>query len=215
MLLALASLGGCMRIYPDPELPDVEVGWFEQDCVGGNGDVTITLNGVDDTSEHYEMAAPCSDSKATFKDVSRQRFHISGQIVDRMGAVRSMSDADVDVRNGFDERAYLSFATASNFIVQWTFDMGATCESLGAIEVGVDFSQAGQVQYEYDGYCPMAWMTGSASPGVYDVSLFAFTPSNTIVATSAPIAAVPIVNGTPRDIGTIVLTPCGASCPQP
>ncbi|MBL0219514.1 MAG: hypothetical protein IPQ07_37305 [Myxococcales bacterium] len=65
--LALAALGltGCMRIYPDPELPDVTVLWGEQDCRDGTGNVAITLTGVD-TPSTATTTVPCTDHTVAF-----------------------------------------------------------------------------------------------------------------------------------------------------
>ena len=41
------ALGGCMVIYPDPELPDVVARWYEDDCHADSSNVVMTLAGVD------------------------------------------------------------------------------------------------------------------------------------------------------------------------
>src|SRR5262249_45758768 len=46
-LLVLAGLAGCMRIYPDPELPDLTVEWDEFECMDATADIAITVTGVD------------------------------------------------------------------------------------------------------------------------------------------------------------------------
>jgi len=205
-----------MKIYPDPELPDVEVNWYDGDCVDGTGDVEVEMIGVDDASERYTTTVVCRVAKTTFVNVSRQRFHVTGKLHDDAGGVFSAAEADVDLRNGYDESAYMFFGGSfSNYRVGWTFDMGATCESIGADAVEVLFSINGQVFSGMGEFCDFGALTGSMPPGVYSVTAEAFTQDNLTVATSlVPIDGANIGNNGITDIGTIVLTPCGSSCPD-
>ena len=108
LLIVTMTLGGCMRIYPDPELPDVTVTWFEQDCRDGAVAVAITLTGLD-TPSTVTTTVPCADLTVEFPDVARQRFHVGGALLDLAGNVSSTSEADVDLRTGFDQTADLYF----------------------------------------------------------------------------------------------------------
>ena len=54
--LASLALGGCMRIYPDPELPDVVTQWDEIDCRPGTGKVVVALVGSTGSGKSTTMA---------------------------------------------------------------------------------------------------------------------------------------------------------------
>ena len=217
-LLALVLLGasGCMKIYPDPELPDVLVEWYEGDCQDDGVNIEITMTGVDDPTERHTATVACEMMKTTFKDVSRQRFHVTGSLVDGMGGVFAASEADVDLRNGFDETAYLYFGVAfSNFRVSWTFDMGDTCTSLNADGVQVIFLRNGEPYFASGGPCELGTINDSGQPGTYSVGAAAFDFDGVTVAYSMqPIPDVTIGFSGHVDIGTIVLTACGSTCPD-
>jgi hypothetical protein len=98
-----------MKIYPDPELPDIDVEWSEPDCDDGAVDVALSLIGVDDPALRQEQTIPCADLNATFADVSRQRHRIEARLLDGQGAELNMAEYEVDLRDGLDETAYLYF----------------------------------------------------------------------------------------------------------
>jgi hypothetical protein len=203
-----------MRIYPDPELPDIKVTWLDGTCTQDIGDVALSVTGVDDPTEHHEMQVACTALAATFVNVSRQRFHIVGQLLDTAGGIYNATESDVDLRNGFDESVDLYFGEFDNFRIAWTFDMGATCASLGTDLVGIRFSQNGQVLFQQSAACRVGVTTGSAMPGVYTVGAEAFSLDGvTHAVAQQELPNVPIMPGSQLDLGTIVLTPCGASCP--
>ena len=140
LLAAFAvALGGCMRIYPDPELPDVKVTWFEDDCQPGTGDISITLIGMD-SDVRIPLTAPCSDLEATLVDVARERYRFEALLEGDDGEVFSRYDSLIDLRDGIDERVDMYFGGFSNFRVAWTFEGGATCESLGAEGISLTFT---------------------------------------------------------------------------
>jgi len=220
IVFVAAALGasGCMKIYPDPELPDVKVEWFEGDC--GNGvDISLVLTGVDDPSEHYEMTVACDAYKTAFKDVKRQRFRLDGTLLDSSGGVVGESAYDVDLRNGFDVTASLFFGGADSFRVAYVFDAGATCQSLAADEVDVVFSMGGQVFATAGVPCDFGEVSSYASPGTYSMMGFALRYTNNsgivVAATQQPLDNILIQSGLRVDLGTIVLTPCGSTCPDP
>ncbi|HUS28810.1 MAG TPA: hypothetical protein VMZ53_09875 [Kofleriaceae bacterium] len=216
-LLVVVALTGCMRIYPDPELPDVEVEWYEGDCdQPGIGDVSIELTGIDDPTAHHNVTVACGPAKTVIKDVSRQRFKVVGQLLMTSGEVYSAAEYEVDLRNGFDQTAYLYFGSFDTFRVAWTFDMGATCASVGADGVSVMFSMNDEPFFATDERCELGALTGSAPSGTYSISAIAYNfDSGAVLATSlAPVPDVTIQAGMRVDIGTIVLTPCGSSCPD-
>src|SRR5688572_16748673 len=159
-----------MKIYPDPELPDVQVEWYEGDCAGDVANIDIVMTGIDDPSERYTATLACTAMKTEFADVTRQRFHVTGVLKDAMGADAGTTETDVDLRNGFDETAFLYFGIAfTNFRIAWTFDMGASCESLGADGVDVMFEQNGQFAFIHGGWCDLNMLTGNAFGGPFTV----------------------------------------------
>src|ERR1051325_8713627 len=83
-LVAVIALGGCMRIYPDPDLPDVEVSWTKDDCAPGTGDVVVSLVGVDTPSYRSDVTVACNTLKTTYNDVARERYRVEGQLLDTM-----------------------------------------------------------------------------------------------------------------------------------
>jgi hypothetical protein len=213
LIACVAALGGCMKIYPDPELPDVEVEWYDIDCRDGEGDVALTLIGVDDTTLRNQLTVPCSDLKATFKDVARQRYMLEGSLLDDTGVEFNRSpQMEIDLRNGIDEIAYLYFGGFSNFRIEWTFDMGATCGSLAVDGIQIEFATEGQALYHAGTYCQGTPHFGSAPDGIYTVTVRA-TANGTTVAVSPELPDVLIDFDTFSDLGTVVLTPCGGDCP--
>jgi hypothetical protein len=215
-LAAVASslvLSGCMKIYQDPELPDVEVEWFAADCEPGSADVVLKLTGVDDKAKMLDLVAPCTDGKATFVDVARERFLLDGILRGPGGEMLSHSGQDIDLRNGLDQTASLYFGSFENFFIAWTFDMGATCESLAADMVRVDFSsEISPEPFRFGTYCDDTPLFGSLPGGTFTASARAFS-DNTIVAVSAPTEVTHPNDGGIADLGTLVLVPCADSCP--
>ena len=208
-------LAGCMKIYPDPELPDVEVEWFDSDCEDDTGDVSLVMTGVDDTTERHEVTVPCTTAKTTFNDVSRQRFLIAGQLLDTSGGLYSAAETGVDLRNGFNESAFLAFGSYQNLHFSWLFDMGATCESLHADRVLFLLAIDGQLYSSNEAPCYFGAMGVSAPIGTFSATAYAYQlTSETLVAESQPIDPIVIDPGMRVDLGTVVLTPC-APCAQP
>jgi hypothetical protein len=213
LILCIAVLGGCMKIYPDPELPDIEVEWYDGDCSEDGGNVLLVLNGVDDATVHEEVTAACSSIKTTLVDVPRQRYKLQGSLLDAQGVEYNRSETEIDLRNGIDEHAYLYFGGFSNFRVEWTFDMGASCESVNAAYVQVEFAMDGQTFFGSSGPCYATPMFGNGPDGTYSVSLVAATDEGTTVAISPELPDVTLSFDTVTDLGTLLLTPCGAECP--
>lgn len=189
-----------MRIYPDPELPDVSVEWLTDDCRNGDETVTLTIDGVDSPS-HLEVTVPCTDIKAPFNDVKRERFHIAGHLRDATGGDISDATYDVDLRDGLDEDAFLYFGAFDDFRVAWTFEGGATCSSLGALEVQISFGD----QFAFTYPCDVSSANGNAPDGDFSVVLTAYD-GNGPVAQSAP-QDVTIDSMQFTNLGTFTLLP--------
>jgi hypothetical protein len=198
-------LGGCMRIYPDPELPDVEVTWFEDDCAPGRGNVTMTLIGLD-SETRVPLTVPCSDVKATFADVARERYRFEGFLEDADGEVFARNDSLIDLRDGLDEEVYLYFGSYSNFRVAWRFDMGAACETL-EMWVLLTFSHPdGTPAFLSSAPCLLTPFFGQFLAGTYTVQLSAMDESTT-VATSPESEPFELFEDELTDIGTMTLSP--------
>ena len=203
---ASVALGGCMAIYPDPELPDVIVRWYGEDCRPGTGAVAMALVGVDTTSR-AEVTVPCADLTTTFADVARERYRFEGLLQDDSGEAFSRSDAEVDLRDGFDERVDLYFGAFSNFRVAWAFDMGATCESLGADGISLRFSDPDMTPaFQTFAACSQTPFFGTFPGGTYTLGLRAFAGTTT-VATSPESEEFEIADPDLTDLGVVTLSP--------
>jgi hypothetical protein len=213
LIACITALAGCMKIYPDPELPDIEVEWYDGDCGETPTDMVLTLTGVDDTTVKLQTSAACSTTKATFKDVPRQRYKLQGSLFDDTGEELNRAQAEIDLRNGIDEHADLWFGSISNFRVDWTFDMDATCASLGVDFVQVEFSVDGEPRYGQGAPCPFRPLSGGAPKGVYTLRAYARDYEGTILAVSPEVPDLMFDFDTVTDVGTLVLTPCGDDCP--
>ena len=213
VILALA-ISGCMKIYPDPELPDITVTWGDQDCRDGSGNVAVTLTGLDADST-TTTTVRCKDLTVAFPNVARQRFHVAGSLLDLTGSELVSSDGgDVDLRNGFDRSTNLYFEGFSNFRVAWVFDGGASCGSLGATSIGIVFSLPGMPDVDaYQTFCEQHDLSGMIAPETYTAHLQAYAGDQTVVAVSTETAPFVITATGHVDLGTLTLTPCGAACP--
>lgn len=205
-------LAGCMRIYPDPELPDIEVTWYVDDC-GEGSRVELALVGLDNGSR-VEASAPCDGdgAKAVFADLTRQRYRIDADLFDADGQLVSTTLDEPDLRNGIDHDVELYFSTSSSYQVRWTFDMGASCASLAADSILIDLLPDPFLQSITS--CAEGSYYGYAQNGTYTLRLYAISDFGTVVATSPESAPFTLFSPAPADLGLITLSPCGASCPE-
>lgn len=208
---AVLALASCMKIYPDPELPDVDVEWSEPDCSDGAVNVALALIGVDDPTLREERTIPCADLKARFADVSRERHRIEATLLDAQGAELDMAEYEVDLRDGLDETAYLYFGDFDNYRVLWMFDMGASCAALAVDEVVIEFSSQQQPGFSRSGPCEFGMQFGSAPEGVFAVRAIALSDGSPVAA-SPKTPELAFVPGMFTLIGTLVLSPCSADC---
>jgi hypothetical protein len=213
-LIACVVLAGCMKIYPDPELPDAEISWYDGDCREETGDVVVALVGVDDTSLRSELVAPCTDARVTFVDVLRQRFRVEGTLKTTGGDVFTTAEGEIDLRNGFDVETSLYFGGFDNFRASWMFDVGHTCESLGAFDILIELSlPGGQPAYGASGYCQLGALTARMPPGTYTARAIAFSAQDQEPVAISPSSPELMLTATGfSDAGTFVLSPCGTDC---
>ncbi len=196
-----------MKIYPDPELPDIEVEWFEGDCRDGGGEVDISLMGVDNTSFRADQTLPCLDVHAAFADLARERYRLDATLHTPSGDVVSNRSEDLDLRNGLDKTVSLYFGDLKNVHVAWTFDMGATCESLAADFVIAEFASTMFPEpFELSASCEDTQLTGFVPDGTYTVVAHALSDMTT-VAESPRSSEIVISFRLFADVGTLVMSP--------
>ena len=191
-----------MRIYPDPELPDVTVDWLAEDCRNGDETVYLSLESLD-SSDHPEVTIPCSDVKHTFVDVKRERYRVKGELRTATGETLVPAEGEADLRNGFDESTFLYFGGFDNFRVSWTFDMGATCDSLHVAYIDVRLSD----QIGLGLPCDFGSGTGNAPDGDFTVTLRAFEFGGEAPVAESEPRMITIDSTTFTDIGTFTLVP--------
>jgi hypothetical protein len=191
-----------MRIYPDPELPDVKVEWIAEDCRAGDEIVALTLDSKDST-DHRELSIACTELKATFADVKRERYVVKGELRNPAGVLITPAEQDVDLRNGFDESAFLYFGGFDNFRVSWNFDMGATCDSLHVAYIDVRLSDVLGLGLP----CDFGSGTGNAPDGDFTVTLRAFEFGGEAPVAESESRMITIDSSTFTDLGTFTLVP--------
>ena len=217
--LALAlAVTGCMRIYPDPELPDVKVEWYpELDCMADSDRVAVSITAGEPAVEVATATAPCADGSLRIVNVARERYHVTAQIEDEAGGMLGYYEEDIDLRDGLSERVSAFFGRGFDTLVHaaWTFDAGASCDSLEATQVSLWFAMPGQAPYVFAGESCAAGMTFQSVPvqGTYTVSARALGPRG-FVAVSPETPPVELSPRLVVDLGTFVLSPCGDACPQ-
>ncbi len=210
-VLAVA-LGGCMKIYPDPELPDVVITWDEFTCEDAPGQVHISLYDFDGATPLDERTAPCSALSVRFDDVARERYRLEGELV-TADRVIPTEGVEADLRDGVNERVFMYFDTFSNLRVEWTFAPGSSCATLGALWVAIDVSLPDET-FEFSNTVPCdlpSYMTRLAED-TFRIRVRAISNSLTTVGV-APDEEVVIGAGL-TDLA-VVLAPCGADCPEP
>jgi hypothetical protein len=200
-----------MRIYPDPELPDVVVEWFtESDCSDDSDRVVVSLSTVDPPAEVGMATVPCRDGSVRLDDVARVRYHVAAHLEDLTGAVLGGYDTDIDLRDGLNERVstYFGRARYNNFRVAWTFDMGASCAALSATVMGLQASMpGGQPLFAWQAPCGApVFVNEIPIPGTFTLSARAIA-ANGVVATSPESTPFEVTFGTITDVGTLTLTP--------
>ena len=202
-----------MRIYPDPELPDLKVTWFDFDCMDATADVGIVVTGVDTPTTVLMQTAPCTDLELKFVNLARERYRVTGTTYDTSGAMGRTADEDADLRAGFDKTVSFFFQAIPNFSVEWQFTNGDSCASLGATDVTTYFSLPGMPDaFGYGAPCEAMVFTISMPAGTYTARVRA-SDGNGFVAAGPEIAEF-VVGNVLTDLGVQLLTACsGSACP--
>lgn len=210
-IAAALALGGCMKIYPSTELPDLEIDWYAESCGPDAPDVAITLVGLDDGSTQ-ERIVPCADGGVTIGDADRSRYRIDGTLQGPGGDFLAMSSQEVDLRNGIDASASLYFETSSLLRITWEFAGGSTCEALEADTIDLVFFEADFGPHTTSTSCAFGQFVGNPYGTDLTVELRAVSRRRTVAVSerSGPITVMP---PDPLLVGPLVLVPCGADCP--
>ena len=218
LVVLLAGAAGCMRIHPDPELPDVIVEW-PTDC--GDDGVTVRVDVVSPDGTEVSQDAACADGKVRVEDLERTSHTITASLLDADGAVLGRAiPSEVDLVGGHSRRSYLpEFARDHSFYrVAWTFDGGDTCASLGARSMLIDLRNDERAIWG-GGACADGALGFPVpiEPGTYTLRVFAYRPGDdAAVAASQPRPDVVIPDrGALADLGTIALTRCTPICETP
>ena len=202
-----------MKIYPDPELPDLDVEWYSFDCRDGTPEVVLSLTGIDDATFQAERVVPCTDLKATFADLPRERFRLDGALRMSGDPLFGTYTEELDLRNGLDKRAYLYFGGFENVRVELAFDMGATCQSLMVDTIVVEFTSTSFPEpLAQPTLCGQDLLFTSLPDGIYTARARAVA-GETTVAISPESAQAAVNFETFTDFGTLVMSPCDPSCP--
>jgi hypothetical protein len=210
-LLTLAVLlGGCMKIYPSTELPDLDVEWYTDDCT--SPEVAVTLVGLDDGSV-TEHIFPCEDMRATIEDLDRALYRVDGSVLGPDGTIEMTSSQEADLRNGIDENVYLYFAGSSYLRITWDFADGASCESLDADTVDLDFFDPDYGIYTMSTACGFGVFVGYPFGNGLTVQLRAVSRRKT-VAVSARTDTIDIMPPEELLLGPLTLVPCANDCPD-
>lgn len=202
-----------MKIYPDPELPDIEATWFAEDCRVGTGDVALTLTGVDTPTFRAELTVACAATKATFVDIPRERYKLDATLRTTAGDEFASYEQDFDLRNGLDKRADMYFGGFANVRVAWAFEAGSSCESLGAELVTVEFSNPDLGEpFGLSAPCQESVLFATLPDGLFTALARAESQQATVAVSPVSDEFELTVDGL-TDVGTLVLAPCGADCP--
>lgn len=210
-VLAAGVTGGCMKIYPDPELPDIVVTWDEYSCEDGSEQVRISLYAFEGTAPIDERTVPCNAVSVRFEDVARERYRVDGELV--AGEQTYTTDGvEADLRDGVNERVYMYFDTFSNLRIEWTFEPGSSCSSLGAQWVAIDVAYPDEAfGFSNTTPCQLPSYMMHLSEETFRIRVRAIANNRTVAV--APEQDVVIGPGL-TDLA-VVLAPCGADCPEP
>lgn len=205
-----------MRIYPDPELPDVEVEWFvEGECVSDDDRVVATLSTIDPAEEVGTATASCKEGRVRFEDVERVRYRVVAKLEDTTGAALGGYEEEVDLRAGINKRIFSFFGRSplSNFRVRWTFDMGASCEALSADSVVLLAKMVGGGPFFFfNAPCSAPLLSDIIfAGGMFTITARAMAGDD-MVAASPDSAPFLVTHEGIVDVGTLTLSPC-TECP--
>jgi hypothetical protein len=140
---AALALGACMKIYPDPELPDIVVEWSVEE--GCSTDVaTMRIEAVRDAAPDEPPVVEdvvCSSGEGRIEDLARERYTVTVVLLDDEGEILGRAEPlDADLRDGTSSREHVWFFLRDEGLVTvaWSFANGETCASLGAMSIQIE-----------------------------------------------------------------------------
>ena len=208
-LLAVA-LTGCMRIYPDGEMPDLHVYWTESDCRPETPSVRVAVSLRDDTPV-AEQTVPCEALQMTFKDVKPARYQVDSSLLLPDGEAFSAWRNELDMRDGFDAEEYVYFGGGGYLRIGFELADGATCTSIGADLVLLEFEDDLGNPTTTSTACELSPWVGSpfGASSTYTVQLRAVDYETiTTRAISPVVGPFTVMPPMLTNLGTITLTPC-------
>jgi hypothetical protein len=206
-LVAIAATG-CMRIYEDGNLPDIEIEWLVPLLVVTSSadepapQIAALRFDIDDTT--VAQVTPDVGS-VRIADLSRDEHAVRGFGLDAASAIVAGSGpVPIDLRDGNSHSARLLqlFTRLGYANVSWQFPDSATCTSLGAAFVVVHFDPGAMFR---DG-CNDRGQQDPLAAGSYAVHVELTRDDGTAIAVSPTVQATVPPLGEVVDIGPLVLT---------
>jgi hypothetical protein len=229
--LAVALAGGCMTIYPDPELPDVVVEWTTGDaCTDGVASVRVEVLDADPALPAIAQDFPCADGVGRVEDVARTRHDVRVALLDGAQAiVARAAPFAVDLRDGASrrEQVWLFYRDEGLFAISWRFAGGESCASLGLMFLQINAYPDDPLlgQWGFGATCEPGELGEldyypSLLAGTYTFQIIGTVEmTGELVAASMRIADQVIPDrGELVDLGTVELTrcpPCDVEPPPP
>jgi hypothetical protein len=212
--LAVVLCGGCMKIYPDEELPDVEVEW-DPVCPAEAGDVRIVLYTWGTREVAAELTAPCGAGQVVFEDVAREQFRVDGYLLDRTGEVIGANQGwEADLRDGLSERLSSMYFELANVKIAWELEEGVSCASLGVIYISSELRVLESANFDQwnPTFCNSTPWWAHFPTYTSQIRLRAVGKAGT-VAISDPTPELMLSETEITDAGTLLLRRCDGACP--
>jgi hypothetical protein len=214
--ICVLSLASCMRIYPDTDLPDIRVEWSDFRCPAGSTVAIEVVPAGQVPSGQVVASAPCGDLRVVAEDVDRAKLDVVGVVHEADGTMVSRRIERVDTRDGNNKQTYLSFPDPEygTVLLTWSFAQGASCTSVGATVVSVEFlsESLGVFAGIFPCSAGMADRELEVERGTYTLRLLASSQSGAKVAKALVPGVVIAPRGAVTDLGTVELTPCVGPC---
>lgn len=142
-----------MKIYPDPELPDIVVRWSDFDCMEGTGEVRVAVYSFDGFEPILDTTVACTALEVEVEDVARERYRVDATLSLRDDEYPSRG-IEVDLRDGVNELVDVYFDTFSNLRITWTLPSNTTCAAFGTPLVAIDYGVPGEPTFEFSNETP-------------------------------------------------------------
>jgi hypothetical protein len=220
-LAATLSSGACMRIYADPDLPDVRGEWDASLCEEGTtitlsasaGPTSLDARADAELDGMVQVSAPCADGRAVLEDVARSELEVQGVARSAAGEMLTVASYRVDTRDGNNKKAFLNFPdpTFGRLRATWTFADGGTCDSNAVALVWLRLTALDKLSSYFtmcDDDLPIEVLEGT-----YQLEVFGQTIEGQVIRRAAPIEGVVIApRGALTELGEVRLEPCSGMC---